>query len=408
MSEFEVARELKALGLAYLSGENLEVRKQLGQAPLTPSILKDCLVLPPRSRLSVPKSTAERSVSDLGGLFSSQIAPVSGSREDLLEVILSEYETVTQSADRVGIFTSGGWDSRLELAFIVEATRRRGTKIDLLHLQHNEIENEIAREIATRLGCGLVEFSLPETLARYQAAASQDELRAISELPTWRPTIPLYKTVTRQYLQERGDRVVGYGPHSLKGRQYDLALGHRPPNEGRFRIIGMDLGGAQKSVATLEGQYSVWDNLRRVSATWDEYAQRDYLDWVLTLFSYGHRVWPQIIGDIHQVSNRSVIVERFMGLKPSEKKGISFARWALKRLLPSLLDIDLVSSTGEVGIHKAQGDRGPRKTMSFDLESRIVDTLEAERPPDSFGSRGNGKPLNEIQLENFARLVEGT
>lgn len=350
MSEFRVAIALDANG-TFLDPNRLIAREALPQAPLVPSILRDTFTLPPLARLTVGVQAVGKPKLPLsvGAEITSLIAPIETTPRQFLSNLKDRYQLILAGISRVGVLISGGFDSRLELALVLEAVRGSGTVVDLLHIFHNEQELRIVRDISRRLGLELI-VEFPERLLR-EWGAKREYLSIREELdllPTWRPSIPRFAVAAAKYLKGQGDALIGYAPHSLKGRQYDLPLTQSPPQEGLFRAVGLDPTASEnKENRVFRDQQQMWRIIRSIADSWDEFAQRDYLLWVLhNSYSYSHRNWPEITGGLIQpIINHSDVVAQFMGLRPEEKVETTFVLWALNELRTDLTRIEFASST---------------------------------------------------------------
>jgi hypothetical protein len=255
------------------------------------------------------------------------------------------------------------------------------------------------------MGCTLIVHSRDELISDFLNQGTFSRYRSqLDELPTWRPSIPAYHVAARRFISAGGDIVVGFAPHSLKGRQYDISLSEALPLKGLFRVIRND---DVENTAELEQmQRRTWSNLRSICLDWDEFAQRDYLLWVLhNGFSYSHRCWPGINPEITTINNHPTLVSNFMGLDQKLKRGTAFVKRALDELCPELLDIPLRSSTGEEGIpHSTRRylNLAFRETVNSQLRSSLASGYSHEQAQDS----PNIDAIATIQLIRFLRRFD--
>jgi hypothetical protein len=367
--EMEIARARHAKGFRVYDSEALAIRSVLGQAPLAPTILADTSVLPPLSTLRVGSSTPNFQIGGTSVEVTSRVVPKPSSRDELLVEMMELYRRKTQSHKRIGIFVSAGWDSRLELACITRIAEDDDKECTFIHICDDPEDLRIVQAVAKSCNVPLDVYAATALDQEFFGSGSDYELSSkLNALPTWRPSIPRYFLASRHFLEGVDGLVVGWAPHSLKGRNYDVPLTDVPPSGGIFREVLANWG-SPRPLKDTNIQRRTWRNLRTVVSGWDEAAQRDYLLWVLhNGFSYSHRNWVDITPEITQVNNDPLLLSRFMGLQPDEKKGTSFVEFALKRIRPGLLEIPLRSSTGEKGIG------GFRRRIPLGIRSQ-ADTL---------------------------------
>lgn len=351
-SELNLAQARQALGLPIFDELAIEVRGRLGQAPLAPTILCDSAVLPPMADLDW--GGGGRTGNFLIGAFAvrakSRIQPRQCSVPELLDRLIEVYRKKMSESRRIGVFMSAGWDSRLELACISHAYDPNRQEIVLIHLCDGPEDLSIVQSLAGVMGCALEVHNREELTVDFLKLGDFSRYRSqLDELPTWRPSIPANHVAARRFIAAGGDIVMGFAPHSLKGRQYDISFSDALPVKGLFRVIS-DVN-AENIVEFEQVQRKTWSNLRSICSDWDEFAQRDYLLWVLhNGFSYSHRCWPRINPEIITVNNDPTLVSDFMGLDQKFKRGTAFVKRALAELCPEFLNIPLRSSTGEEGI----------------------------------------------------------
>lgn len=347
LSELQVGREIPSM---HFDLGKVAVKRILPQAPLCPTVLSGVDVLPACTKVHFPSLTAE-----------SLIQPIRSHSAEFLDFLIEEYKKLCSQASRIGVLISGGWDSRLELACVASAIgKRRLRQIKLLHCCTRPDELRIVKDLSTALGIDLYVRGFQELIELWDPTGQESpNLSVLSNLSTWRPSIPIYSSfVQGAKASNQLDMVIGFAPHSLKGRQYGIKIDRdQPPSKGLFRLIQPRGIGTKSSAAPdnegLKAQLRTWQTITRISADWDEYAQRDYLLWQLhNGNSYSHRLWPWIGVGTATVNNRPNVIARFMGLPSHEKEGVTFIEFALNRLFGERMHSGIRSSTGEKSINE--------------------------------------------------------
>lgn len=397
--ESDLARQRRDLGLPIFDKMAIQTRKNLGQAPLAPTVLCNSEALSPMLKMEWGGELGEFTNFYVGSFpvqARSAIQPCQGSARQLLEQMIEIYRRKLSGSEKIGVFMSAGWDSRLELAAISHVINSSKQKISLIHLCSDSVDLSITKSLAAAMGCHLIVHNREELIIDFLTRSEFSSLRSrLDELPTWRPSIPAYHVAAHKFRDGGGDIVVGFAPHSLKGRQYETYFSDEPPREGLFRVVSSENKDSENIAEMRLGQHRTWLNLRSICSDWDEFAQRDYLLWVLhNGFSYSHRCWPDINPLITTVNNDPLLVSGFMGLDPKLKRGTTFIRYALNELRPELLKLPLRSSTGEVGVREQTRRR--ISLVSRDTgHLRLVEAL----------SEGFGRDLRSLMLSNNDSLA---
>lgn len=375
LDEAALAVEVQKFSKTTFSQAAIAIRQQLGQAPLAPTILENTQVLPPCAEVILFKgrgtAISQNSVS--------LIQPTRTDSEELIKVMLNEYREilhrkVVYDKRKVGVFLSGGYDSRLELAAMLCLQEELRFDLELFHIATRGVECRIVQEIAEAVSCPLHLLDARE-LTEWFFLDDQflQQWNALKRLPTWRPSIPMYYAAARFAVVKTGcSCVVGYAPHSLKGRQYETTYQEAsPPDSGLFRVVNPEIASLVR--VSRELQMATWRNLLALSREWSDGARHDHILWALhNGFSYSHRNWPVFGDQIVTVNNRKRITTSFMGLGESQKRGTTFVEFALKNLKPELLDISLASSTGERSSPIRKGEFSMRLAPSFNLDDVVI------------------------------------
>ena len=236
--EMEIARARHAKGLRVFDSEALAIRSVLGQAPLAPTILADTSVLPPLSSLTVGSLTPNFQIGGTSVEVTSRVVPKPSSRDELLMEMVGLYRRKMQSHKRIGVFVSAGWDSRLELACITRIAEDDDKECTFIHICDDPEDLRIVQALAKNCNVPLVVYAATALDREFFGSGGVYKLSSkLNALPTWRPSIPRYFLASRHFLQRGNDLVVGYAPHSLKGRNYDMPLTDVPPSGGIFHEI---------------------------------------------------------------------------------------------------------------------------------------------------------------------------
>jgi hypothetical protein len=158
---------------------------------------------------------------------------------------------------------------------------------------------------------------------------------------------------------------------------------------------------------TLNHQFETWQRVMGLCDGWKDAARHDYVLWVLhNGFSYSHRNWPMFSRNVVQVNNRSQVERYFLGLTESSKRGTTFAELAIKHLVPQLLSIPIMSSTGEVGRLLKRSEEKFKFVKQHNIESLVLEhavnsgILMAESQLDPTLKKSS---LSKIQLASFVQ-----
>lgn len=397
LSELQVGCALQS---SQLNQAMIAVKKVLPQAPLCPAVLHGVEALPSCVRIEFPDLTVR-----------SEIRPIPSTSSELLEMLVEEYRAVCENETQIGVLVSAGWDSRLELACVLAAIgRKRAKQVELLHICTRADELNVVKNLSRDLGCKLNVRDISGLVREWgpsNAGEMTPSLSALAHLPTWRPSIPQYsKLVTWAKSSRRIGTVIGYAPHSLKGRQYGIKFDpNMPPSDGLFRLIRPNTmhGEILSESEIVDPQVKTWKKLTQLSRDWDQFAQRDFLLWQLhNGNSYAHRLWPWLGVDVVTVNHRPDVVARFMGLAPDEKVGTTFVEYALTRLSQDMLRSGVISSTGERGLtESSQGDR--KKELLVNWGRRPIEELLLQMNNSGLDSKGlpASVRLVDVQLKLF-------
>jgi hypothetical protein len=336
----------------------------------------------------------------------SLIKPISNSPSQFLQKLIETYRKKLSGFKRIGVLVSAGWDSRLELACVAHAINHNQQEITLIHLCRDPADLNMVQSIADLMRHRLIVYNREALIKDFQTRGEFSHLRGrLGELSTWRPSIPEYHVAGRRFMEEGGDVVVGFAPHSLKGRQYDLDLSDEVPSSGLFRAIELESVDVNTANYSKLLQNRTWSNIRGVCHGWDEFAQRDYLLWALhNGYSYSHRCWPDINPGIITINNDPEIVSGFMGLEPEVKRGTAFIRYALTELQPKLLAVQIRSSTGEEG--NLEAPRRYLRLSSIDIGYSLILSHITRHSENESGKLPKGDLLSAVQLSTWLGALE--
>lgn len=341
LNELHLAR---LLGPDSLDMSKVLIKSQLGQAPLVPTILTNTEVCVPCCEYSVTSGRVTRR---------NLMGPAEGTREELLESLLNQYEVNLAGCETVRVFCSSGWDSRLEVACVAAVSRKLGINVELMHLCSGLHDKAIVDALGIHIGAKVH----AEDISSVTSSAIKEPLGAgaslrnkLDDYSTWRPTIPVYHQLANQSLPERAHLTLGYTPYELRGRQYDLPVSSRVQDSGRLRVIQSQQLQATSSKLhsdSIEHQTHQWRIVTNLCEGWEPASRIDYALWVLNFgFSYSHRVNTRLSPWLWPITCLPDIASRFFGLPTGMKGESQFVDWAVRSLDEQLMNVPIASSSG--------------------------------------------------------------
>lgn len=274
---------------------------------------------------------------------------------------LSQHYARLVGVKKINLFFSSGWDSRVELAQILQYIP--SDRIELFHFDENEKSTQIVRRVSDLLGLRLTLLgpvhSLRPLLSEELDRASGGALMAE---PIIRPTVYSYGAVMREFTSPE-TVWVGFTPWELKGRYVDQIPILPPDQHGqlwRLRSIRPEggLGKGEVAKTSLRHQQETWRRLYCSTAHLIDDQRQDYASWALSYgFSYSNRMRVLSPLGLASISAEIMRARVFWGLPRAEKEGNSLQRKLLLELLPELKLVDVLSSS--------ESSAKPKKTRAF-------------------------------------------
>lgn len=408
---------------AFLSGANVDdvldlsqviVRITLQNAPLSPTIVKGIKHLLPGA-----ESNDEKGLE----VIDPKITRPAISPTELIETMVDAYRRVP-SPSKITLFTSAGFDSRLELALILKTFPE--TEIELAHFHESSDASKTVSQIAELKGLKL--RLLDPSVFRHQFLSTGTNLAMVAEEPNWRISVPQYLAATTEFLQS-GSTVLGYTPWELKGR-YEPRMPSHPGEirHGMWRLRLVDPGEICDREAdrkkALDTQVAYWRRIFRVTGSLQESRKMDYANWALGYGNtYSHRMKLAREMGLSQVNGTSEILFQFARIPQRIKMGSSLIRTLIELIDPELSQIPIFSSSerfprspqtpdwaknasqsdSELEVHLEKLESTLRENVSYaDFERskvwRFLDRVASERP-------GNRASLTSRQIRVFTLMA---
>ena len=337
-TQFEIARHhLHDLPIDQVFSQGLIGTKMASShSPLAPTILRDTVALFPGT--SLEKGSLR--VPNLDGAPDWQ-------PDDAVTQISEAYGELDKSKT-VNLFFSAGWDSRVELAFLLQ--HFDSTQIILFHLYENDESLSVVREIAKTLSLELRTFRAEEVRETAFSQLPPSLWDRLLEEPFWRPTIPTYGSL----LAGKGinDIFLGFTPWELKGR-YASQLPPHPPEDTstplwRLRLIRPSrevVGTAERGYA-INHQVDTWRRALTVTSDLRDDIRQDFANWALSYgFSYSMRMRALAPLGLTQIQATWNCTVPFWRLERRHKEGTNFIKFVLESLDPDLLGAAVISSS---------------------------------------------------------------
>lgn len=346
----------------HLDALSVVLRWELGHALLVPSVTQGASALPAATTVQLRGATVDEAIRTL----TSNVAPIPGSPDELLELIVDRYREAVDGAEEVGVLASAGWDSRLEIAAL-HAAMEPTQRMHLVHVYSGESDRRVVEGIAHTTGATLTVLAPGPLLSAGLATGGLRQ--TLAREATWRPTVPLYATALASMRLSISGPVFGLVMTELKGRDYNQPLPADVPTAGklRARVPGgaVTKFGATRVEADLDRQQRVWSQILDLSRDWPLAARRDYLWWQVNYgFTHSHRL--RAVRSFLNIApwHSSDVLARFMGLAPEDKLGNNFILYSLARLGSGLDQVPVIGSSGD-GTHlttEVSGDFVPPAT----------------------------------------------
>jgi hypothetical protein len=304
-------------------------------APLVGTVIRGTIPLFPGSSLVRESETAPEPI-------------LSSTPNDAINTLSQSY-SVLASARKINLFFSSGWDSRVELAQILQFVPAE--RIELFHFDENEESTQIVREVSDLLGIRLTLLGsfqglrpmTPEELDRASGGALTAE-------PIVRPTVYFYGAVMRDF--KSPETVwVGFTPWELKGRYLDRIPMLPPDQHGelwRLRPVRPEgrLGNGKVAEESLRHQHETWRRIYGSTAHLVDDQRQDYANWALSYgLSYSNRMRVLSPLSLIPIGAQIMRAKVFWGLPREQKTGHSFQRKLLHELLPELRTVEVLSSS---------------------------------------------------------------
>ena len=360
-------------------------------SPLVGTILRDTIPLFPRSTLSFDSSLGFDGLTELLDFDISNVGI-----EDAVQGLANHYQDL-QLARRVNLFFSAGWDSRVELALVLQWVAPE--RISLFHFFENADATIVVRRIAELYGLRLVELDPLESVTR-ASGISLDLLDALALEPVWRPSIPAFHEILRANMSHE-EEWLGFVSWGLKGRYNEATA---PPlkaaeiggNLWRLRAIEPVpyLSSTTGRLRSMRHQNNTWHRLRNLTRDWPGDVALDYANWSLSDgFAYSHRVRVLQQFGLRVVSGRFDFAKTFWSLPRAMKSNNTFQKRLLDILSPHLSQIPVLSSSDG-----AKRDNTTRPLQSQIREFLQIDTQARKDKVRHRGIVANSRTFRLLQL----------
>jgi hypothetical protein len=271
-------------------------------------------------------------------------------KDDLVELLYNKYEYICSNREHVHLFLSAGYDSRLELALMINAIKKHKNKITLHHYSEFGLEHDIVMSIAKDYKLDLVLYNGNSLFHKGVADFTADESTLKSNSGPFQ--IGLYFALAAlKYIQKNTaedhttDVFLVNNVGALKGRYYPPMEEALYVDKNRFESIKSRLNINIMYDEFLQKRQHMLDYMVRcVEEIQDMYAKLDVL-YAMVFHSnlFGKRIHTLMARNCAFPIDDDVVWLMFSNLCKEEKEGPNFIKYTVKKLENNLNSYKYVS-----------------------------------------------------------------